>query len=114
MSMIDIAPNEKAYVDKGWGKGLYPFRKVEVYEKRLLMPHMVRKRLRKVGVGEDGLQCNHAVANLETTVRSLSSLILFRLKACCRQSSSLLHAWCSGKRCYKTTDVSMAESETNC
>lgn len=39
------------------------------------------------------------MAILEATVRSLSSLALFRSKACWRQSSSLLQLWCSGRRC---------------
>jgi len=39
------------------------------------------------------------MAILEATVRSLSSLALFLLKACCRQSSMFVHEWCSGRRC---------------
>jgi hypothetical protein len=52
-------------------------------------------------VGEERVrtQRGHAVAILEATVRSLSSLALFRSKACWRQSSSLLQLWCSGRRC---------------
>ena len=45
----------------------------------------------------------HAVAILGATVLSLSNFSLFRLKACCRQSSRLLHAWCSGNRCYNAS-----------
>lgn len=42
----------------------------------------------------------YATPIFEATVRSLSSFALFRSNACCRQSSRLLQAWCSGRRCW--------------
>jgi hypothetical protein len=68
---------------------------------------MSRMKRRGTIGGRAGMAAyNHAVASLGATVLSLSSLILFRLKACCRQSSRLLHAWCSGSRCCKTSQTS--------
>jgi hypothetical protein len=51
------------------------------------------------GDGVSGGHCDHDAAILGATVRSLSSLLLFRSNACCLQSSRLLHSWCSGRRC---------------
>jgi len=48
---------------------------------------------------EDHVTIDYAVAILDATVRSLSSLVLFRSKACCRQSSRFEQLWCSGRRC---------------
>jgi hypothetical protein len=56
----------------------------------------------------------HAVAILDATVRSLSNFSLFRLKACCRQSSRLLHAWCSGNRCCVRKSQSTLERVYRC
>jgi hypothetical protein len=58
------------------------------------------KRPTSRSAGSDAKR-HHAVAILGATVLSLSNFSLFRLKACCRQSSRLLHAWCSGNRCCK-------------
>jgi hypothetical protein len=76
-----------------------------VYNSELMMPHgkvLVRKGATSGFRGRPDPERGYAVASLETTVLSLSNFSLFRLKACCRQSSRLLHAWCSGNRCCKT------------
>ena len=61
---------------------------------RLSMPYgwmPMGKCAASKSVGSDA-EYDHAVAILEATVLSLSNFSLFRLKACCRQSSRLLHA----------------------
>lgn len=59
-----------------------------------------RPRVARQGGGRGHRERHYAVAIFEATVRSLSSLFLFRSKACCRQSSKLVQLWCSGRRCY--------------
>jgi hypothetical protein len=67
----------------------------------LLMPHGKGRGIEQCQdlEGPNAERGGHAVAILEATVLSLSNFSLFRLNACCRQSSRLLHAWCSGNRC---------------
>ena len=71
----------------------------------------VGKRPTSRSAGSDA-ERHHAVAILLATVLSLSNFSLFRLKACCRQSSRLLHAWCSGNRCCNDQSVQPESEQT--